>query len=82
MAGVLNTGQQIQQRALGGILRSSAMEQQREATNRQIEAQETTQKIGSTMSGAAIGAMIGSSSYPVIGTIVGAAIGYLVSEVF
>ena len=62
MPGVLGTGQLMQQGAVSGLVRASALESQRDATNEQIKAGEKSQKIGAVSSGMGTGAAIGAMS--------------------
>ena len=88
MAGILGTGQGVQNQALAGMQRAATLEQARENSDRQAAAAETSQKVSTTVSGAASGAMIGGTATSwsgpgaVIGAVVGAGVGYLLSEVF
>lgn len=88
MAGVLGTGSGIRQSALSGMQRASGLETQRENTNEQLKTAEQNQKVTTTVSGATSGAMIGGAATSwsgpgmIVGTLVGAGVGYLLSEVF
>lgn len=85
MAGIIGTGDQYRRNAMSGLQRAASLEQARDAQNKQIAIQETNQKtsmsVAGGMAGAYAGAQMGAWGGP-IGIFAGAAIGYLLSEVF
>lgn len=75
---LIDLKQMMQSEALQGIGQSEEMKQRQEM---QKEQQEAAQKQGQ-MSAVGTGAMIGTQIMPGWGTVIGAAIGYLGSELF
>ncbi len=82
MAGLIQTGIQYRSRALEGFVRQSAQQQQIEQANEEMKAQQSAQKSAITGSLVGTGAMIGTYVYPGIGTVIGAAAGFLLSRLF
>jgi len=78
MAGLLGVEEQTRNRAIGGLEKVAAMEEERNRANRAIKTAETNQNLGMTASGAGLGFAIGGP----IGAGVGATAGFLLSKIF
>lgn len=75
---ILGVGKTAQTSALAGMQRVSKLEKDRKAFNDNVDQADMQQAVSHTISGAMIGTMI----YPGIGTVIGAGIGYLASELY
>lgn len=82
MGGFLGDARVGKQAALASLEKAANLEQQREQSNKAMAANEKNQAVTMTASGAMTGAMIGGTSYGPIGAVVGAAAGFLLSEIF
>lgn len=78
MAGLIGTGQALQEQSSAILGNADRNEQRRNEANKQIESQETSQR----MSMAGTGASIGMYAYGPLGALAGAAAGYLIGSIF
>ena len=76
--GLIDLGAQTRKQAMAGMEASSARETARENANKQLKSAEKSQKMSAIGTGAGIGTMI----MPGWGTAIGAAAGWLASELF
>jgi len=85
MAGVIQSGQDYQNRALSGFIRHSAQEEEIARANRELEAREGAQKKSNQASMTAAGATAGwavGASYGSVGGPYGAAAGAVIGFIF
>ncbi|GAA4493430.1 bacteriocin [Pseudaeromonas paramecii] len=75
--GLIDIGAQTRQQAMKGMQASADREQVRESANDQLKAQKKQTTMGAVGTGAAVGSYFGPW-----GTVAGAAIGFLASELF
>ena len=75
---ILDMGADTRKQALQGLSDTAAKEEQREQANDSLEQAESSQR----MSGVGTGAAIGMMAYGPVGAAVGAAAGFLASELF
>ena len=76
--GLIDLGAQTRKQAMAGMEANAERETQRENANKQIKTAEKTQTMSAVGTGAGIGTMI----MPGWGTAIGAAAGWLASELF
>ena len=91
--GLLQQGQSTKNQAISGMASAAKMEQQRNLTNDSIDRQDKQAKVTNITAGATTGAMLGASSAATAGAqtgaiggpwgmAIGAAAGFLFSELF
>ena len=83
--GILDIGAQTRQQGMAGLRDAANREDEIEAGNKQLKAQEKQAKMSAVGSGAATGAMIGASYGSVggpVGAVIGAGVGFLASSLF
>ena len=76
--GLIDLGAQTRRQAMAGMEASSARETARENANKQLKSAEKSQTMSAVGTGAGVGTMI----MPGWGTAIGAAAGWLASELF
>jgi hypothetical protein len=76
--GLIDLGANTRKQALAGMEASSARETARDNANKQLKSAEKSQTMSAVGTGAGIGTMI----MPGIGTVAGAAVGFLASKLF
>ncbi|ELO1554824.1 bacteriocin [Aeromonas hydrophila] len=83
--GILDIGAQTRQQGMAGLRDAANREDEIEAGNKQLKAQEKQAKMSAVGTGAATGAMIGASYGSVggpVGALIGAGVGFLASSLF
>ena len=83
--GILDIGAQTRQQGMAGQRDAANREDEIEAGNKQLKAQEKQAKMSAVGTGAATGAMIGASYGSAggpVGAIIGAGVGFLASSLF
>lgn len=83
--GILDIGAQTRQQGMAGLRDAANRENEIEAGNKQLKAQEKQAKMSAAGAGAATGAMIGASYGSVggpVGAVIGAGVGFLASSLF
>lgn len=83
--GILDIGAQTRQQGMAGLRDAANREDEIEAGNKQLKAQEKQAKMSAVGTGAATGAMIGASYGSVggpVGAVIGAGVGFLASSLF
>ncbi|ELM3752467.1 MULTISPECIES: bacteriocin [unclassified Aeromonas] len=83
--GILDIGAQTRQQGMAGLRDAANRENEIEAGNKQLKAQEKQAKMSAVGTGAATGAMIGASYGSAggpVGAIIGAGVGFLASSLF
>ena len=83
--GILDIGAQTRQQGMAGLRDAANREDEIEAGNKQLKAQEKQAKMSAVGTGAATGAMIGASYGSVggpVGAAIGAGVGFLASSLF
>ncbi|MGS3142635.1 bacteriocin [Aeromonas sanarellii] len=83
--GILDIGTQTRQQGMAGLRDAANREDEIEAGNKQLKAQEKQAKMSAVGTGAATGAMIGASYGSAggpVGAIIGAGVGFLASSLF
>ncbi|BBS88030.1 MULTISPECIES: bacteriocin [Aeromonas] len=83
--GILDIGAQTRQQGMAGLRDAANREDEIEAGNKQLKAQEKQAKMSAVGTGAATGAMIGASYGSAggpVGAIIGAGVGFLASSLF
>ena len=81
--GILDIGAQTRQQGMAGLRDAANREDEIEAGNKQLKAQEKQAKMSAVGTGAATGAMIGASYGSAggpVGAIIGAGVGFLASS--
>lgn len=85
MGGVLGDARRGKMAALSSLEKSAQLEGERERANATLKANERSQKMTSTATGAIAGGMIGAKVGAIggpAGAVGGAAFGYILSEIF
>ena len=83
--GILDIGAQTRQQGMAGLRDAANREDEIEAGNKQLKAQEKQAKMSAVGTGAATGAMIGASYGSVggpVGAVIGAGVGFLARCLF
>ena len=83
--GILDIGAQTRQQGMAGLRDAANREDEIEAGNKQLKAQEKQAKMSAVGTGAATGAMIGASYGSAggpVGAIIGGGVGFLASSLF
>ena len=83
--GILDIGAQTRQQGMAGLRDAANREDEIEAGNKQLKAQEKQAKMSAVGTGAATGAMIGASYGSAggpVGAIIGAGVGFLARSLF
>ncbi|MGS3183022.1 bacteriocin [Aeromonas taiwanensis] len=83
--GILDIGAQTRQQGMAGLRDAANREDEIEAGNKQLKAQEKQAKMSAVGTGAATGAMIGASYGSAggpVGAVIGAGVGFLASSLF
>lgn len=83
--GILDIGAQTRQQGMAGLRDAANREDEIEAGNKQLKAQEKQAKMSAVGTGAATGAMIGASYGSAggpVGALIGAGVGFLASSLF
>ena len=83
--GILDIGAQTRQQGMAGLRDAANREDEIEAGNKQLKAQEEQAKMSAAGASAATGAMIGASYGSVggpVGAVIGAGVGFLASSLF